>query len=103
MSRNALLSLNTKIGICALSVAFGGMYIDKLITYLQISHHKLCLGFGAGVFGMNLSNVSTIQNLPNSFIWVTACLVITLIAIAYTFILYFTAIGILPKQFNGSI
>lgn len=76
VSRNALLALNTKIAILGAAMAFGG--------------------FMAGVFGMNLSNVSSIQDVPHTFEAVTLALLALVAAASALTTWWFTATGVLP-------
>lgn len=76
VSRNALLALNTKISILGAAMSFGG--------------------FVAGVFGMNLSNVESIQPIPHTFEVVVVCLLLLVTTVSVATTWWFTVTGVLP-------
>jgi len=78
VSRNALLALNTQISILGAAMAFGG--------------------FLAGIFGMNLSNIDTIQSVPNTFEVVTVCLLVLVSVGSAVTTWWFTVTGVLPVR-----
>ena len=76
-SLNQLLKLNTIISLYAAAIGTGG--------------------YVAGLFGMNLNNTTTIQNIP--YIFEVVCYSSALGALVGFFLLikYLTATGVLPK------